>query len=250
MTPAAGAASQCQVTLLAVGNQTTVAQDAAATAAKMGDVLVGPTFRLRNDADLTSLAFDSISPIGEMALECVAFMFGLDAQADQLGLTAADKYYRLPQPPPGVGKLEVYYQYAPGDWRLVPNQRVIDGRAIFVVPNFFGYYQVMAAAAGLPFDFGEIYVFPNPVQGSQTPTLHVEVGVADRVMTRVYDIAGDVVFEGVLEEQAPRSVDGKVAYEVAMDPTRFKSGVYIGVVTADRQGRQPIRRQFRFTVVK
>jgi hypothetical protein len=196
-----------------------------------------------------SQSLGSISPIGEMALDCVSFLLGFDEGARALGITASDKFFRIPPPPPGTGTPEVYYRYAPNDWRRVPNQRFIDQRAIYVIPSFFGYYQVFAAANNLPFAFGEVYVFPNPSRGRDVPTLHAEVGAAERVSTRIYDVSGDVVFEGRIDE-SPIVTDGKIAYELPLNPALFRSGVYIGVVTAERSGRETIRRQYRFTVIK
>jgi hypothetical protein len=232
-----------------MGSNSSPARDARAFGARHALLTLGPTLLLENDADVFSQALGNLAPIGEMALDCVAFMLGFDEGARALGVTAADKFIRISPPPPGAGTPEVYYRYAAGDWRRVPNQRFIDQRAIYVIPSFFGYYQVFAAANNLPFAFGDVYVFPNPVRGKQVPTLHAEVGAAERVSTRIYDVAGDVVFEGRID-QAPIVTDGVIAYELPLDPSIFRSGVYIGVVTAERSGRETIRRQYRFTVVK
>ena len=211
--------------------------------------MVGPTFALRNDSNVFQQAFDSAEPIAEMSLDCVAFMFGFDDAASMFAMTTSDKYIRLAPPPPGAGVPEAYYQYAPGDWRRAQNQRMINDRALYVVPSFFAYYQVFAAAANLPFDFGQVYVYPNPAHGAESPTLHVEVGMADRVSTRIYDVSGDLVFEGRLEG-SPTVQDGIAAYEIHLHSADFRSGVYVGVVTAERAGKDTIRRQYRFTIVK
>ena len=204
---------------------------------------------LRNDADLFAQSLSDISPISEMDISCISFLLGFDDAARALGVAAVDKFFRISPPPPGAGTPEVYYRYQDGDWRKVANQRYIDQRAIYVIPSFFGYYQVFAAANNLPFDFGEVYVYPNPVRGHQQPILHVEVGAAERVRTRIYDVSGDVVFEGDVDT-TPIIKGSKIAYELPLDPNRFRPGVYIGVVTAYREGRETIRRQYRFTVIK
>jgi hypothetical protein len=237
----------CDVNLSEVPD-TPAARDARAFGARNGLIAIGPTLLLRNN-DVSGLSLGNISPIGEMAVDCVAFMLGFDEGARALGVTAADKFLRIAPPPPGAGTPEIYYRYAPNDWRRVANQRYIDERAIYVIPSFFGFYQVFAAANNLPFDFGEIYVYPNPTRGEQTPTLHVEVGAAEKITTRIYDVSGDVVYEGRIDNE-PILVDGKLAYELPLDKKLFRSGVYIGVVTAQRSGRETIRRQYRFTVIK
>ena len=85
--------------------------------------------------------------------------------------------------------------------------------------------------------------------GNSVPTLHAETAVADHVSARVYDVSGDLVYAGQMQDAVTMS-NGKVAYEMQMPAGNFKSGVYIGVVTADRDGKETIRRQFKFTVVK
>jgi len=214
-----------------------------------GLIAIGPTLILRNDDDVFSQSLGAIAPIGEMGLSCVAFMLGFDEGARALAIAAADKFIHMAPPPPGAGTPEVFYRYRAGDWRKVANQRFIDQRALYVIPSFFGYYQVFAAANNLPFSFGEVYVYPNPTRGGETPTLRVELGAAERVSTRIYDVSGDVVFEGRIDQQ-PIVSDGKIAYELPLNKNLFKAGVYIGVVTAERTGRETIRRQYRFTVIK
>jgi hypothetical protein len=108
---------------------------------------------------------------------------------------------------------------------------------------------VFTPIVGLPFSFGEVYVYPNPTTKGNVPTLHAEVGAADKVTTRVYDISGDLVFEARIDANHV-VVNGKPAYEYMMDLNRFKSGVYNGVVTAEKAGKDVIRKKFKFTVVK
>jgi hypothetical protein len=45
-------------------------------------------------------------------------------------------------------------------------------------------------------------------------------------------------------------VNGKPSYEHALPPAKFKSGVYNGVVTAEKGGKETIRKKFKFSVVK
>jgi hypothetical protein len=113
----------------------------------------------------------------------------------------------------------------------------------------YGFYQVYSPIAGLPFAFGEVYVFPNPSKSGDIPTLHVEVGAADKVTVRIYDISGDLVYQGRVDENQ-LLVNGKPSYEHAMNSSKFKSGVYNGVVTAEKAGKDIIRKKFRFSVVK
>jgi hypothetical protein len=135
------------------------------------------------------------------------------------------------------------------DKRWIPLPGTYTGSALIAVVYHYGFYQVFTPIVGLPFSFGEVYVYPNPSTKGNVPTLHAEVGAADKVTTRVYDISGDLVFEARIDANHV-VVNGKPAYEYMMDPNRFKSGVYNGVVTAEKAGKDVIRKKFKFTVVK
>lgn len=247
--PTATAMSECTVSLTALTGEAAASADALRWAATNGYVAVGPTFALRNDENIFQTALDAAAPISEMASSCVSFMFAFDNSSSGLGMTSSDKYVRISPPPAGAGQATVYYQYTPGDWRRVPNQRMIGDHALFVVPSYFSYYQVFAAAANLPFSIATVYVYPNPSIGGAMPTIHVELSVADHVTTRIYDVGGDLVDSGEFVEGVSVA-GGKVAYELKLDPAKYQSGVYVGVVTAERDGKDSIRQQFRFTVIK
>lgn len=154
----------------------------------------------------------------------------------------------VPTPPLGTGTPKLYRQAGELEWTIVPTQR-FENHTITARLTTYGYYQVFAKILNLPFSFGEVYVYPNPAKGSDTPVLHVEIGQADRVTTRIYDVAGDLVFETRIDK-TPILVNGIPAYEEPLDPARFRSGTYIGVVTAERSGKETVRKKYRFTIVK
>jgi hypothetical protein len=133
--------------------------------------------------------------------------------------------------------------------RWIPLPGTYSNLTLKVPVYHYGFYQVFSPIAGLPFSFGEVYVYPNPTTQGNIPTLHVEVGAADRVTARLYDISGDLVVDERIDNNHI-VVNGKPAYEYAMDINKFKSGVYSGVVTAEKAGRDVIRKKFKFTVVK
>ncbi len=142
---------------------------------------------------------------------------------------------------------QLYRKTGEKNWLPLPGTYV--NGTLTVAAYHYGFYQVFGPIAGLPFSFGEVYVFPNPTTGGNIPTLHVEVGAADKVTARIYDITGDLVYEARIDENHV-VINGKPAYEHAMDGSRFKSGVYSGVVTAEKGGRETIRKKFKFSVVK
>lgn len=132
-----------------------------------------------------------------------------------------------------------------GDWTPAPDQYVENGNIVLPSPGP-GHYRVMATITDMPFAFGEVYVFPNPVESQDDPILHVEIGQADSVSTRIYDAAGDLVHEARVDSQIVL-VNGKSAYRHPLAIKRIKPGVYIGVVTATKNGKETVRKRYRFT---
>ncbi len=154
---------------------------------------------------------------------------------------------KLPQIDPSKGT-PVLFRQVFSNWVMVPEQRYEDQK-IRVPIRYCGYYQVFIPIADMPFSFNEVYVYPNPARPGDTAILHVEIGQADSLKVRIYDLAGDLVYESRITE-APIAVNGKSAYEHKLDASRFKSGAYIGVVTAERSGKETTRKKFRLTFLR
>jgi hypothetical protein len=142
---------------------------------------------------------------------------------------------------------QLYRRVSEKKW--IPLPGTYNGVTLTVAVYHYGFYQVFSPISGLPFAFGDVYVYPNPSKDGDIPTLHVEVGQADKAMVRVYDISGDLVYESRIDENHV-VVNGKPSYEHALPPAKFKSGVYNGVVTAEKGGKETIRKKFKFSVVK
>ena len=101
------------------------------------------------------------------------------------------------------------------------------------------------------FKLGEVYAFPNPAK-RHNPTLHIEVGIADSVEIRIYDIAGDLAHETRLAGMPQIIDDGQgpqYAYEYTWDISGIGSGVYIYAIRA-RKGKQDIRSVGKCAVIK
>ncbi len=179
----------------------------------------------------------------------VIFSFGgLKSFISTLNLATRSLDIRMPKLPEGMGDPVLYRQTGKDKWVPVEVQSYGDWvlKAHLVT---FGYYQIFAPIVSLPYSFGDVYVFPNPTKNGDIPTLHVEVGLSDNVTTRIYDVAGDLVYEKRIDDKISL-VNGKPSYEHAMDPSLFKSGVYVGVVTAEKAGKETIRKKYRFSVMK
>src|SRR5205085_2279881 len=55
-----------------------------------------------------------------------------------------------------------------------------------------------AAGPDPSFAFREVFVFPNPAKGGAVPTIHIEVGVVDRVTVKIYNVAGQELLEDAI----------------------------------------------------
>ncbi len=98
------------------------------------------------------------------------------------------------------------------------------------------------------FTEGETYVFPNPAKAGKKPTIHVEVGIADRVEIYIYDVAGDLQHSAEITE-APSIINGTYAYEYEWNVSNVASGVYICRIIASKNGDK-IKITKKFAVVK
>ncbi|MEK6544689.1 MAG: T9SS type A sorting domain-containing protein, partial [Elusimicrobiota bacterium] len=96
----------------------------------------------------------------------------------------------------------------------------------------------------------EIYAFPNPARAGANPTIHVEVGVAEEVKINVYDMAGDLVHEAVLNNAPGVIVRGDAAAQYAYEQAVYSlpTGVYLYTIHARSNG-QSIKKVGRLAVV-
>ncbi|MFH1723780.1 MAG: T9SS type A sorting domain-containing protein [Elusimicrobiota bacterium] len=102
------------------------------------------------------------------------------------------------------------------------------------------------------FTLRDVYVFPNPAVGGAKPTVHIAVGIADKVTIRIYDIAGQQVHQATVDGVPPVINDGtgpKYAYEYAWEG-RIPSGVYLYTIVAEKSGEASIRKAGKFAVVR
>ncbi len=102
------------------------------------------------------------------------------------------------------------------------------------------------------FKLGEVYAFPNPAKKGKKPILHVEVGVADTVQLRFYDVAGDLVHETELSGNPLIIDDGQgpqYAYEYPWDG-HIPSGTYIYVMRAKKVGHEDLEKISKLAVIR
>ncbi|MFA5140503.1 MAG: LamG-like jellyroll fold domain-containing protein [Elusimicrobiota bacterium] len=146
-----------------------------------------------------------------------------------------------------------YWNPVKEEWEALASVVDRENRTVSAQTTHFSIYQVLgqgittAAAADSAFVLREVFAFPNPAVGGAKPTIHVEVGIADQVTIRIYDIAGQPVHQTTLHG-APGLVNGQYAYEYTWDG-RIASGVYLYAVDAEKAG-QHIRKVGKLAVVR
>ncbi|MFH1725909.1 MAG: PKD domain-containing protein, partial [Elusimicrobiota bacterium] len=102
------------------------------------------------------------------------------------------------------------------------------------------------------FTLRDLYVFPNPAVGGAKPTIHLAVGIADKVTIRIYNIAGQQVHQATMDSAPPVINDGsgpKYAYEYPWDG-HIPSGVYLYTIVAEKSGEAAIRKAGKFAVIR
>ncbi len=147
---------------------------------------------------------------------------------------SANKVFKFGFSPDGLGPAFIY----------------LTGPTLITAPLQPGMTNGPAGAPGpdASFVFRTAFVFPNPSRMGAKPTVHVEVGIADEVRIRIYDVAGRQLQEATLTGTPPL-INGQYAYEYIWDGS-IPSGVYFYTVNAKKAGAADIKTQGKFAVVR
>lgn len=145
------------------------------------------------------------------------------------------------------------------DGKLFVTDYIEDELQVFDAPGSqptatqHGYLGLSLSSGADPtFRLGDIYSFPNPAK-SVSPTIHAELGLADRVHIRIYDIAGGLVHETELTDAPIIINDGsgpQYAYEYKWDTANVASGVYVLFIDAQKNGHERIKKMSKMAVIK
>jgi len=100
------------------------------------------------------------------------------------------------------------------------------------------------------FRLGDIYPFPNPAKRGKSPTLHIEVGVADEVDIRIFNIAGELVHSDKIRSDPTDIVSGRYVYKHKWDTDHIASGVYIYLIRAKRDGCGDLKKTGKIAIIK
>ncbi|MEW6558529.1 MAG: T9SS type A sorting domain-containing protein, partial [Elusimicrobiota bacterium] len=101
------------------------------------------------------------------------------------------------------------------------------------------------------FKLGDVYTYPNPAISGQNPIIHIEVGVADRVEIKIFNIAAELVHSVEFASSDYLKIkNDKYCYEYPLDISNIASGVYIYCLNAEKQGYVPIKMIKKCAVIK
>ena len=104
------------------------------------------------------------------------------------------------------------------------------------------------------FLFRDFAIFPNPARNGQNPTIRAQVGLADGVEVRIYDLSNRLVHSAALTE--PKILDSgngkglQYTYDYIWDIEDAASGVYICALTAKKAGYRDIKKTEKVMVIR
>ncbi|HBL17107.1 MAG TPA: hypothetical protein DD417_10275 [Elusimicrobia bacterium] len=164
--------------------------------------------------------------------------------------------YRESDLPEGVKEADLrLYVWQPeeGRWVEAAQARQDPERDEFeLTTNQPGDYRIFARDPGpspqAAFGLGEVYAYPNPARGGVRPVIRAELGVAEKVEIKIYNLAGELVHAAELAS-VPALIGGRYVYEYPWDASRNPSGVYIYVVRA-WQGGQAVKAAKKLALIK
>jgi len=116
-------------------------------------------------------------------------------------------------------------------------------------PPMLAASMIKPASPVSDFILGEVYSFPNPAKRGKYPTIHIEVGLADILEVRIYNVAGELVYSTEISGSNYKTINGKYAYEYNWDISNIASGVYIYLVRAKKDS-QTIKTMKKLAIIK
>ncbi|MBI2385943.1 MAG: T9SS type A sorting domain-containing protein [Elusimicrobia bacterium] len=151
-----------------------------------------------------------------------------------------------------------YWNEATQAWEPLPSTVDESAHLVRAQSAHFSLYQAMGSGgigvlATGAYGLVDIYAFPNPARG-RTVTIRVQVGNADSVSVKIYDLAGRRIHE--MSATSAAILDdgnGKGAQptsDMTWDTSDVGSGVYTYVMTATRNGESDIKVAKKVAVIR
>ncbi len=235
--------------------------------------VVVPANSLDQDLDISILrgrkgtadqqARDGAQTAGRLGSVGEAVEFGPEGARFTVPVTIELPYDPGAVPPGKEREVAVHYwDPAAKTWLALPSELDLLRKRVRARTDHFSLYQPLVpgvlaaapAAGGTAFGYVDVYAFPNPARGGQQPVVRVQVGVADVVEVRYYDVSGRLVRSASLT--SPKAVDdgngkgNQWTYDDTWDTGGVASGVYVYAVTAKKGGFGDIRKTGRVAVIK
>lgn len=152
-----------------------------------------------------------------------------------------------------------HWNEARNAWEALASTVDEAARLVRAQTTHFSIFQVMGSGgigvqATGAYGFVDAYAFPNPARGVRFVTIRTQVGNADEVAVRIYDISGRRVHSA----QAGAAVtlnDGngrgpQPTYDIVWDISGIGSGVYTYAITAKRAGEADVHKTGKIGLVK
>ena len=136
-------------------------------------------------------------------------------------------------------------------WEEVKNSKVIPGKNVVTAKlTHFSLYKIMAVIPDDGFIIGEIYSYPNPAKNGKLPVIHIECGLADRIIITIYNIAGEQVHDAEISGSDWNIIDDKYSYEYEWNIKEIARGIHIFSVRAVKSGEKDIIKVNKLAVIK
>jgi len=153
--------------------------------------------------------------------------------------------------PAGLSVLEAkvaYYNLSTQEWEVQGNVTLQADLLVSTVTHFSIYAPVIELPP-LATEVSDLYVYPNPAVGSDSPVIHVKMGRVDTVEIDIYDTSGARVHSTSFDGGSPQAAeDGRIFYEYTWTGDKA-SGVYIAVVKG-KTSQTTVSDKVKFAVVR
>ncbi|MEW6557624.1 MAG: hypothetical protein AB1349_09750 [Elusimicrobiota bacterium] len=142
------------------------------------------------------------------------------------------------------------------DYEVLESEVDTDAKTVSANVLHFSIYAIvyqqpqMTPEPDTTFRKGEIYACPNPAKRGVFPKIHIEVGLADKIEIKMYNIAGELVQSTELYSSDVKSDATKYYYEYPWDISNVASGIYVSTIEAKKSGFPDIKTTRKMAVIK
>jgi len=99
------------------------------------------------------------------------------------------------------------------------------------------------------FKFGKIFVYPNPAKNGQNPVVHIEVGIADNVEIKLFDISGMLIKNDIISGDNYKTTSGRYYYDYIWNTQDIANGIYLCLIKATKHNYPDIKRIIKIAII-